>query len=138
MGGLQNLGFLNNRNRGKRWAIALIKKLWETAWDLWEHRNGILHEQENIVSRSMGMHLNHRISRVYQNLRSRPIRIHNKHLVHLPLRVLLCKPVHNKVQWLEVAEPALWDERQHAWQRRIRSACTLDGMRRCFYLWLAR
>lgn len=22
-----------------------IRKLWEVAWDLWEHRNGIVHEQ---------------------------------------------------------------------------------------------
>jgi hypothetical protein len=23
----------------------LIRKLWDTAWDLWEHRNGIVHER---------------------------------------------------------------------------------------------
>jgi hypothetical protein len=49
---------------GKRWAIALIQKLWDTAWDLWEQRNGILHEQEKIVSRFMGIHLNHPVARV--------------------------------------------------------------------------
>jgi hypothetical protein len=43
---------------GKRWVSALIQKLWETAWDLWEHRKGVLHEKENLVTRSMGLHLN--------------------------------------------------------------------------------
>jgi hypothetical protein len=23
---------------GRRWATALIQKLWDTAWDLWEHQ----------------------------------------------------------------------------------------------------
>jgi hypothetical protein len=43
---------------GKRWICALIKKFWDTAWDLWEHRNGVLHDKENQVTRSMGLHLN--------------------------------------------------------------------------------
>ena len=29
--------------KSKRWVSALIKKLVETAWDMWEHRNGIMH-----------------------------------------------------------------------------------------------
>jgi len=28
---------------GKRWVSALIQKLWDMAWDLWEHRKGVLH-----------------------------------------------------------------------------------------------
>jgi hypothetical protein len=34
---------LSIRRSGKRWAGAIIKKLWDIAWDLWEQRNGILH-----------------------------------------------------------------------------------------------
>jgi hypothetical protein len=34
------------RRSGKRWSGAIIKKLWDIAWDLWEHRNGILHGKE--------------------------------------------------------------------------------------------
>jgi hypothetical protein len=37
---------------GKRWTVALIKKMWEIMWDLWEHRNGVLHEKDNAVLRS--------------------------------------------------------------------------------------
>jgi hypothetical protein len=39
---------------GKRWLTQLILKLWNTAWNLWEHRNNIAHaanvalEQDNI------------------------------------------------------------------------------------------
>ena len=36
--------WINIRRTGKRWAIALIKKLWEISWDLWDDRNDVLHK----------------------------------------------------------------------------------------------
>lgn len=40
----QNFLSLNkNKSSVKRWVSALILKLWEVAWDLWEHRNGVEH-----------------------------------------------------------------------------------------------
>jgi hypothetical protein len=41
---------IKSRRTGKRWAISLIKKLWQIAWDLWDHRNGILHKHSNPIS----------------------------------------------------------------------------------------
>jgi hypothetical protein len=38
---------IGERKTGKRWISSLIKKLWEIAWDLWEHRNGVLHDKIN-------------------------------------------------------------------------------------------
>ena len=35
------------RKSGRRWTVALIKKLYDIAWDMWEHRNHILHAKEN-------------------------------------------------------------------------------------------
>ena len=32
-----------SRKSARRWTTALIQKLWNVAWDLWEHRNGIVH-----------------------------------------------------------------------------------------------
>jgi hypothetical protein len=55
---------------GRRWAMAIVQKLWNTAWDLWEHRNGILHERENLVTRSIIIRLNARVSRIYNSLSS--------------------------------------------------------------------
>jgi hypothetical protein len=45
-----NIGteFLDSRRRtGLRWLTALIQKLWDVAWDMWDHRNRVLHDQEN-------------------------------------------------------------------------------------------
>jgi hypothetical protein len=32
--------------RSKRWLAALLSKFINTAWDIWQHRNGILHQQD--------------------------------------------------------------------------------------------
>jgi Reverse transcriptase (RNA-dependent DNA polymerase) len=34
---------------GKRWLVQLILKLWDIAWDLWEHRNNIAHESNALI-----------------------------------------------------------------------------------------
>ena len=31
------------RRSGRRWTVELIKKLQMVSWDMWDHRNGILH-----------------------------------------------------------------------------------------------
>ena len=33
--------FIGSQKSGKRWLVALIQKIWLTAWDLWEDRNGV-------------------------------------------------------------------------------------------------
>jgi hypothetical protein len=38
---------IGERKTDKRWVSVLIRKLWETAWDLWQHCNGILHNKIN-------------------------------------------------------------------------------------------
>ena len=37
---------INSKKTGHRWVSALIKKLFEVAWDQWEHRCGVVHNQE--------------------------------------------------------------------------------------------
>jgi hypothetical protein len=37
----------NFRRSRKRWTIALITKMWDVAWDLWEYRNTFYHQQAN-------------------------------------------------------------------------------------------
>ena len=36
-----------SKKSGRRWTSSLIQKLWDIAWDLWEHRIGIVHSREN-------------------------------------------------------------------------------------------
>jgi hypothetical protein len=41
---------LVKRNTGRRWVRLLIQKMWEVAWDQWEHHTEVVHRQENLVS----------------------------------------------------------------------------------------
>jgi hypothetical protein len=43
----QHYSFIGSRRLGRRWLSALLQLLWNTAWDLWEHRNGVLHNKDN-------------------------------------------------------------------------------------------
>ena len=43
LSGRQLLRYQPSRRSGFRWTVALIKKLQDIAWDMWDHRNGILH-----------------------------------------------------------------------------------------------
>lgn len=53
---------IKSSRTGRRWVIAVIEKFWNTAWVLWEHRNGVLHKKENFVTQSMIIQLNARVS----------------------------------------------------------------------------
>lgn len=61
--------FLSSRRTGKRWLIALLKKLWNIAWDLWAHRNGILHQKENAVQLADLEQLDRELRSAYFDLR---------------------------------------------------------------------
>jgi hypothetical protein len=45
--------WLGSRKSGLRWLTALIQKLWDTAWDMWDHRNRVLHEMEHMVAHDL-------------------------------------------------------------------------------------
>jgi len=123
---------------GRIWAIAIIQKLWNMAWDLWEHRNGVLHEKENLLTKSMITQLNARVSRVFSDLTSWTLRHTDRHLIHLSLFALLRKKTDYKVQWLSIAEPVLSVERAEAWRSRTRSERMVKGMRRRMISWLRK
>jgi hypothetical protein len=45
----QHLSQTHSRKSPRRWLSALIQKLWLIAWDLWEHRNGFLHNKDQSI-----------------------------------------------------------------------------------------
>jgi hypothetical protein len=129
---------IKSSRTGRRWATAVIEKLWNIAWDIWEHRNGILHRQENLVAQSLIIQLNARVSRTYTELSSRTLRHNDRHLVYLTLFTLLQWDTNYKITWLSVAEPALRETRRDQWQTSTRSRRMVQGMQRCMFTWLRR
>jgi hypothetical protein len=41
--------FIGSRWMGQHWLSAVIRKMWDTSWDMWEHHNGILHNQDDSI-----------------------------------------------------------------------------------------
>ena len=39
----QYYDWLGIQKTGRRWAIAVIKRLWQTSWDMWDNRNEFIH-----------------------------------------------------------------------------------------------
>ena len=37
---------IKSKRSPKRWIISVIQKLWDIAWDMWEQRNGFLHDKD--------------------------------------------------------------------------------------------
>jgi hypothetical protein len=44
---------ISSRRSGLRWLTALIQKLWDIAWDMWDNRNKVLHDTENSAARAL-------------------------------------------------------------------------------------
>jgi hypothetical protein len=45
--------WIGSRRSGLRWLTALIQKVWDIAWDMWDNRNQVLYEQEHSVARDL-------------------------------------------------------------------------------------
>jgi hypothetical protein len=84
----------------------------------------------------MTLQLNARVSWIHIDLSSKALRHHDRHLVHLSLSQLLKKDSNYKVNWLTIAEPALWHGRHDSWQSRTHHDRMLQGMRQGMFSWL--
>jgi hypothetical protein len=58
----QYLLALESRKTGKWWLSALIWKVWQIAWDMWEHQNNIIHKAEE---GTLSMHLANQIRKQF-------------------------------------------------------------------------
>ena len=80
----------------KRWSSAIILKLWQIAWDMWDHRNAMLHDSEQgrlVVS------IHRDISLLYTaGCTHLPRDLHPLFTITLPQ--LLDSPLGNKQMWL--------------------------------------
>ena len=54
------------RRTGKRWVISLIKRLWEISWNIWDDRNGVLHNTPMAADLSGAASLDKAIREEYQ------------------------------------------------------------------------
>jgi hypothetical protein len=78
----------------------MIKKLWQVAWDLWDHHNKVLHKKENTVMQLHQCQLDRLVTFTYQHLSTFVIAHSDQYLTRLPLTQLLSKEYEHKEAWL--------------------------------------
>jgi hypothetical protein len=87
---------LGSARSPKRWTIALIQKMWEVAWNMWEHRNGILHDKEqSIILQSLNDTIREEFRKGGQGLPKEA-----RALFSQGCGVVLAKPVEVRQQWV--------------------------------------
>ena len=121
---------------GKMWTAELVKKLWDIAWDLWEHRNGVLHESENVVSNAALRHLDMKVMDTFNRIRSLLLPAHDRHLISLSLSRLLKKDRIYKEVWLNNALVSISGYNHTQWSKRHSNEVMLKGMQRCMRSYL--
>jgi hypothetical protein len=111
---------IGSRRSGLRWTVAVIKKLWDVAWDLWEQRNGFLHDTEYHAilynTASLDSEIRFHFQQGASNLPQR-----TQYLFEGSLSELLTTSVRHRQKWLKsvVAARAMANERQASQDRSL-------------------
>lgn len=118
---------LQSKVTPRRWAAAIIRKLWAIAWDMWDHRNRMLHDKDQgLLVQTLHHDMTSLYHTGYRNLRSDIIPLFRR-----PLKELLALPLAAKQLWVGRVKSAT---RRAARSSRTRSA--YSGERSRMRTWL--
>jgi hypothetical protein len=126
---LQQIG---SRRTGKHWVIELIKKLWHIAWDLWEHRNGILHKQNNISLEAKMTATKEKARKLYYMTSLTLAQTNTAYMLSTPLTQLLTRSLAYLEAWIAQTSQAIEVQLQMDLSRRR----SVHWMRECLREWL--
>ena len=99
------LAFSKSPRTSKRWTSALIQKVFEVAWDQWEHRNGILHDVDNKFDKATELRVNREIRNQFRiGKASLPRADHG--LFHAGVQRILARSLKSKQNWLHFVSTA--------------------------------
>jgi hypothetical protein len=102
----QYFNWQKSRRTGRRWAVALVRKLWDVAWDQWEHRNGVLHARDTASTHQLlSQDTDAAIIREYRKGQGHLPRSYS-HLFRQPLLELMASPLPVKRQWVAAVQAA--------------------------------
>jgi hypothetical protein len=114
------LSRIGSRKSSKRWATSIIRKLWQIAWDMWEHRNGFLH------ARNTGLHsqnINQSIIAEFQKGWSMLDR-ETRALFRPGLESITVKPIEVREQWIKRVQAA-WQKMETTVQTEFKAERSL-------------
>ena len=99
----QEYNRIRSRKSGQQWAAALIQKLWDTAWDQWNQRNSILHQQVGLDAYQDTTALDHRVRTEYQIGAPPMCPSRCRHLYTRSLSVILASSAEDRRRWIASA-----------------------------------
>jgi hypothetical protein len=125
--------WLKRRNTGRAWVKALIQKVWEISWDLWDHRNEVRLSSLSPTNQRLIEDLNAQITAEFasgiQGLGTR-----DHHWLEKPLAYVLTYDKEHKAQWLASIDLAR-DRFEH---RREFAASSIRRQRETMEAWLGQ
>ena len=95
-----------------RWISALIRALWNTAWDQWDYRNSILHTPHLTHHQALVQQLDSAITQEY-NRGTAHLSALSARLFRRPLSSLLARPLRYRQHWLHSVETARQAAHRH-------------------------
>ncbi len=101
-----------SRRSSKRWIAELIKKLWNVSWDMWAHRNGILHNSPTARQEILEKQINDQIRAIYAG-GTQALPRDAIGLLRKPLEHTLQLPLSTKQQWVESVNNASARKQRH-------------------------
>jgi hypothetical protein len=137
------LNEISSRRSGKRWTSALISKMWDVAWDLWEHRNAVYHHTSNKALASDSAILDTQVRVLIQKLDQIELMPKDQHLAIIPFERLTTFPRIRKVEWIRQTSMALaqakkrnYVPRQSQHEKHRRHQSMINSMQTILQNWL--
>jgi hypothetical protein len=118
----------NSKLTGKKWSSAIIRKIWEIAWKLWEHRNNTLYNKECVLQCEI---INEKVVKLWNNKEMRRIKSLKK-IIPNDLSTLLDTTLSKKQQWAARVEAAIQRDEER------NQASHLENERRAMRKFLSR
>jgi hypothetical protein len=122
---------ISSRKSGRQWTIALIKKLFDVAWDLWEHCNGFAHGLEH-VEEHYEMHEVDDEIRYQFGMGPAGLPPQYHYLFSGLCQDLLAKSISNRIRWANLVNSA----RLLGQSVRAKESSKMAASRRCMMNWL--
>jgi hypothetical protein len=134
---------IKSRRSTRQWTIAVITKLWDIAWDLWEFRNAVFHQRHNQTLQEDSLALDVQIRDMCHTITITGLLPKDQHLAAISLTCLIDFPRSRKIEWLQQMTLALaharkrnFDLRRSRHEQHRRHQCMIESMQNSLRNWL--
>ncbi len=108
----QSWSHVRSRKSSKRWTSALIQKLWDISWDMWDHRNKELHSGGMEQQQILHLAVDEQIQQAYDS-GAQQLPCDALHLIRNPKDTVLQYSLESKHLWLALVHAAQQHRQVH-------------------------